>query len=83
MYTRLTRSHICGPRLPRLLRVKNILNNYFAMSDALPYTRGTCLHRRLGVMNYFNNYFAMYKRLIRSRIRVELASPAYLGLRII
>ena len=34
----------------------------------------------LGVRNYLNNYFAMYTRLTRSRIRVELAYPAYLGL---
>ena len=32
---------------------------------------------------YLNNYFAMYTRLTRSRIREELASPAYLGLGII
>ena len=33
--------------------------------------------------NYLNNYFTMYKRLTRSCIRVELASPAYLELKII
>ena len=36
--------------------------------------------RLLGVSNYLNNYFAMYKGLTRSRIRVELASPACLGI---
>ena len=49
-------------------------------SEALPYTRGTRIHRLLGVWNYLNNNFAMYKRLTRSRIRVELVSPVYLGL---
>ena len=34
----------------------------------------------LGVRNYLNNYFALYTHLPRSRIGVELASPAYLGL---
>ena len=37
--------------------------------------------RLFGVKKYLNNYFARYKRLTRSRIYVELASPAYLGLR--
>ena len=48
------------------------------MSDALPYTRETritCLHR-------VRNYFA-HKRVTRSRTRVVVASPAYLGLRVI
>ena len=49
------------------------------MSDAVPYKRGTRIPRLLGVRNYLNNYFAMYKRLTRSRIRVELASPGYMG----
>ena len=52
------------------------------MYDALPYMRGTRILRLLGVRNYLNNYFA-YKRLTRSRIQVELASPVYLELRII
>ena len=43
------------------------------------YKRGTRIPRPLGVKNYLNNYFAMYKRPTRSRIRVELASPVYLG----
>ena len=47
------------------------------------YKRGTRIPRPLGVMNYLNNYFAMYIRLTRSRVRVERASPAYLGLGII
>ena len=103
-------------RIPRLLPVRNYLNNYFAMykcwrvavyawnshslptcgwglfkklfcyaqtSDALPYTRGTCIPRLRGVRNYLNNYFAMFTRLTRSRIRVYLACFAYLGLGII
>ena len=53
------------------------------MSDGLPYTRGTRIPFLLGVRNYLNNYFAMYTRLTRSRLRVELASPAYLDLGII
>ena len=52
------------------------------MSDELSYTCGTRIPCILGVKNYFNNYFA-YKPLKRSRIRVQLASPAYLGLGII
>ena len=47
------------------------------------YTRGTRIPRLLKVKNYSNNYFAIYPRLTRSRIRVELATPAYLGLVII
>ena len=39
--------------------------------------------RLVGVGNYLKNYSAMYRRLTRSRIRVELAFPAYLGLGII
>ena len=53
------------------------------MSDVLPYTRGYRILRLLGVWNYLNNYCAKYKRLTRSGIRLELASPAYLGLGII
>ena len=53
------------------------------MCDALPYTGGTHIPRLLGVQNYLNNYFAMNTCLTRFRIRVELASPAYLGLCII
>ena len=47
-----------------------------------PDTRGTRIPRVLGVRNNLYNYFA-YKSLRRSRIRVKLASPAYLELRII
>ena len=50
------------------------------MSDTFPDTRGTCIPRLLGVKNYVNNYFAMYTRLTRSRMRVDLASFAYLRL---
>ena len=53
------------------------------MSDVLSYTRGTRIPRLLVVRNYFNNYFAKYTRLPHSRIRTELASPAYLCLGII
>ena len=45
-----------------------------------PHTRGTRIPRLLNVRNYLKNYFAMYKRLTRTRIRVELTSSAYLGL---
>ena len=53
------------------------------MSDALPFTRETSIPRLLGVGSYLNNYFVMYARLTRSRIRVVLTYPAYLGLGII
>ena len=53
------------------------------MSDALPYTRGARIPRLRGVRNYLNNYFVMYTRLTHSRIHVELAPFAYLGLGII
>ena len=53
------------------------------MSDALPYRRGTRIRRLLGVRNYLNNNFATDKHLKLSRIRVELASPAYLWFGII
>ena len=51
--------------------------------SALPYTRGTQIHRLNGVRNYLNNYFVLYARLTCFPIRVELASPAYLGLEFI
>ena len=78
MYTR-------GTRSPRLLGVRNYLNNYFAMYTRLtfPYTRGSRIPRLLGVRNYLNNDFAMYTRLTRSNIHAGLPSPTYLGLRII
>ena len=53
------------------------------MSDTFPDTRGTRIPRLLVVKSYLNNYFAMYTRLTRSRIRLEVASPAYFGLEII
>ena len=53
------------------------------MPDVLPYTRWTRNPRLNGVRNCLNIYFFLYARLTRSRIRVELASLAYLGLRII
>ena len=42
--------------------------------------RGTPIRRLLWVKNYLKYYFAMYKHVTPFRIRVELASPAYLGL---
>ena len=39
--------------------------------------------RLLEFRNYLSNYFVMYKRLTRSLVRVELASPAFLWLGII
>ena len=74
-----------GTRIPHLLGVKYYLNNYFTYKqlEELPYTRETHIPRLLGVKNYLNDYFTMYKRMIRSRIPVKLASPAYLGLGII
>ena len=99
MYTRLTLPYTRGCRISGLLGVRNYINNYLAMykrltaskrifchvyaSDALPYTSGIRTPRLLGVKSYLNNYFPIYKRLTGSRIRVELASPAYLGLGII
>ena len=57
------------------------LNNYLIYtSDALPYTRGTRILRLHGVRNYLKNYIAIYKHLTHSRICVELASHAYMGL---
>ena len=53
------------------------------MSDALSYIRGTGISRLLGIKHYLDNYFDMDKRLTHFRIRVELASPALLRLRII
>ena len=49
----------------------------------LPYARGPSMLHLLEVKNYLNNHVAMYQRQTRSRIRVELASPAYLELGII
>ena len=53
------------------------------MSDALVYTRGSVIPRPLGDRNYLNIYFAMYKRVTRSWVHLDLASPTYLGLGII
>ena len=65
------------------LRIILQLFGHTNMSSLFPYTRVTRNPRRHGVKNYLNNYFAMYTWLTRFRIRVELASPAYLGLSII
>ena len=72
--------------MPRLLGVENYLNNYLAYKHLheLPYTRGIRIASPLRVKIYFNDYyFTMYKCLTRSRIRVKLASPSYMGLAII
>ena len=68
-------------RIPCLLGVRN----YFCYKrlDQLPYTRGTRIPPLLGFKNYLNNYVTIYRRLTRSLIRVEVASPAYLRLKII
>ena len=50
---------------------------------ARPYTRGPRIPHLFGFRNYLNNHFAMYKRLTRSRIHVEITTPAHLGLVII
>ena len=52
-------------------------------SDALSYTLRTRIPCLLGFKNYLRNYFAVYKCLTHPQIRVDFASPAYLGLRII
>ena len=73
-------------RIPRLLRVRNYLNNYFALYKRLTRSR---IHADLAFPAYLGFgiiyiiILAMYTRLTRSRIRVELVSPAYLGLGII
>ena len=76
--------------MPRLVGLRNYLNNYFFFlflfilpcktSEALPYTRGARIPRLLGVRYYLNNYFANYTLMAHSRIRVETASPACFGL---
>ena len=50
------------------------------MCDAHPATYGTRKCPLLGFRNYLNNYFAMYKRVTPSRLHVQLASVAYVGL---
>ena len=53
------------------------------MSDTLPYAHETHIPCLVGVKNYLNNHFAMYTCLMRFRKWMELASPAYMGLRVI
>ena len=66
-------------RIPRLLGVKNYLNNYLAYKRLTrSRIRVEIAPHLLGVWNYFAN-----KRLTLPRIRVKLATPAYLGLGII
>ena len=75
-----------GTRVPRLLGVRNYLNNYFSMYTRLtrlPYTPETRISHILGFRNYLNNYFSMYTSLTRSYIHADLASPTYFWLRII
>ena len=75
-----------GIRTPRLLVVRNYLNNYFShvyMSDAIPYMCEIRIPRLLGVRVYLNDYFGMYRRLTCSHIYVELAIPTNLWLGII
>ena len=83
MCTRLTRSHVRVELTSFayfwLGVVQIIILRCVYASDVLPYTRGPRIPHLLGVSNYLNNYVDMYKRLTRSRIPVELASPAYLG----
>ena len=47
----------------------------------LSYTPGIRIYRLLGLRNYLDNYFAMYKRLPRSFIQVEHATPRLLGVK--
>ena len=48
-------------------------------SNAHAYKHGPCIHHLLEVTNYLNYYIPKYKRLTRFCIRMELASPAYMG----
>ena len=67
-----------GSRIPRLLGIRNYLNNYFAMYKRLTHSRIRVVLTSpayLGVRNYLNNYFAMSTRLTRSYIHADLASP--------
>ena len=68
-------------RIPCLRGVRN----YFAYNRLRgSRTRGKLASfASLGFENYLNNYLTMYIRLMRSRICVKLASPAYLVLGII
>ena len=72
-------------RMPRLLGVRKYLNNYCAKYKRLtfPVYAKTLHPRLLGVRNYLNNYFAMCTRVMRSRIRVDLAFAALLGLELL
>ena len=46
----------------------------------LPYSKRICIFRLHVVQNYLFNHFALYAQPTLSRIRVDLASPAYLWL---
>ena len=87
MYKRLTRSRIrVEIASPAYLRLEIIQIIIFPCINAWRDSVYVwILHPTppFGVRNYLNNYVAMCKRLTRSRIRVELASPAYLGLGVI
>ena len=82
MYKPLTRSHIYA-ELASLAEVGlsfiKIIICLVQTSDALPYTHGTRVPRLLRVRKYLNKNFSIYKRLMRSRIDVELAPPPKWG----
>ena len=78
--------YTCGTRSPRLLGVRNYLNNYFAMCKRLTHSRirvELAAPRLVGVSNYLNKYFARCTCLTRCPIQADLASNTYLGLGII
>ena len=68
-----------GTGIPRLLEVRNYLNNYFAMYTRLTRSRIRVDPGLFGVRNYLNNYFAMYTRPTRARISAVLAPPPTWG----
>ena len=70
------------PRIPRLLGLKNFLNNCFAhrcISILFPNIRGTHILQLLGFKNYLNNFFAYcYTSMLFPNIR-ETRIPQLLG----
>ena len=86
MYKHLARSHIhadlASPMYLGLEIIKIIILPCVDTFRAPVYAWNShpCLFE---IRNNLNNYFAMYKRHTRTRICVERASPAYLGLGII
>ena len=86
MYKCLTRFHIQADHASPTylgLGIIYIIIFHVYTSNALPYTRRTCIPRLFVVTNYLINYFVMYTRLTRFNIHPALASPTYLGLQII